>query len=429
MVGIDPTVMAMNNRNRSFSLPNEVPYGMMQMQQNVPYGVIPANQIPATMKFNNKNRFILNQYDLSKAERKGWLYVRLDKKDTGWKKRWVVLLDNKLFILRSPDGDPNKEPKLVLAIDLRSTSKVLPDTEDKTRPHNFLVEDPRCGGIHLAAEDQLNVVTWVNVLVRACNNTIRKPLPLIPLKNTDRQDKDTILNSKSIPTITLEDGPKMDNIEPKKKSTSINGILSPNLQSEYVYSVKSDDESSTKIQINGKKGNISNIISPTQSAAAVANGWYRTPAKSATDYSNYRNVQHVSNETRKNMKKKSKLSETPIVETLLKTNKVKSFNPNKIDEEDEFSFSETGMMSFLSNKSDHSTGAKKAYMGMNGLGSPVLFNKRSSVASSYLSGYNSGYNSGYTSGMNSQLTPLEMMERRGNGSFITNNHHKKVSTK
>ncbi|OUM62352.1 hypothetical protein PIROE2DRAFT_11409 [Piromyces sp. E2] len=456
MVGMNG--INMSHRNRSLSLQGEG-------NQN---GPIPAGQqIPRSVSVSTADRLskISNgtNLDFKNAERKSWLLVRFDD-EVGWKKRWVVLIDNKFYILQSPDNHISNsvsalEPKILLTLELDPTYKVLPDINDTSMQHNFLLQSPRLGGIHLAAEDQLGVVTWINVLVRACNNTIRKPLPLIPLKNTGRQNKELIINTSTLSTVTFEnktnyptiyEDQAMDFAGPRRKNSvnmSINGILSPNLESEYAYSVKNDEESflmdkNSMYHKNRSNSIISNTfpanpigpispmspISPTQSAAAAANGWYRTNAKSATDYSNYRNLQQVSQETRMKLQKTAKLTEPPVMTPILKANKVKSFNPNKIDENDEFSLNENSMMSFLSSKNDMS---KKSFMGgmssmnsmnsmnsINGLGSPIL-NKHSSVTSSYIGGYNNFNNFG-----SSQVSPIEMMERRGIGSFITNNSTK-----
>jgi len=433
MAGIAGITMGMNTRNRSLSLQGE------GQQSNM----IPVNQLSRSVSISTADRFINNNnQDFRNAERKGWLLVRFDD-EVEWKKRWVVLIDNKLYILKSPDSDDESsvnslEPKILLNLELDPTYKVLPDTDDKNIQHNFLLQDPRLGGIHLAAEDQLGVVTWINVLVRACTNTIRKPLPLHPIKNTGRQNNTV----STVPTIYENEAMNFNG--PRRKNSinmSINGILSPNLESEYAYSLKNDDTfiSDKGSMFKGKNNNIiagsfsndpmdqDNPISPTQSAAAAANGWYRTNAKSATDYSNHRNLRQVSQETRKKLQKTAKFPEPPIMTPILKANKVKSFNPNKIDENDEFSLNESGimgngMMGFLGVKNDF---GGNSYMnnGMNGVTSPSLMNKRSSVTSSYLGGYNNfGGNNNF--GASSQVSAIEMMERRGIGSFITNNQTK-----
>jgi len=451
--------MGMGTRNRSLSLQGE---GQTS-------GMMPVAQLPRSVSISTADRYsnTSNNLDFKNAERKGWLLVRFDD-EVGWKKRWVVLIDNKFYILKSPDSDDESsmnlmEPKVLLILELDSKYKVLPDNSDNTVPHTFLLQDPKLGGIHLAAEDQLGVVTWINVLVRACTNTIRKPLPLIPIKSTGRQANTQSASS----TIAFENKPSyptiyenqtMDFNGPQRKNSvnmSINGILSPNLESEYAYSVKNDEDSflsDKSSMFNKSRNNIitksfpSNPISPispTQTAAAAANGWYRTNAKSATDYSNYRNLQQVSQETRLKLQKTAKLAEPPIMTPILKANKVKSFNPNKIDADDEFNLNESGMMNFLGVKNEFA--GKKGYMGMNngmnnGMNSmngmnpmsPGLTNKHSSVTSSYLGGYNNfnttnNFGTSSNFGTTSQVSAIEMMERRGIGSFITNNQTKKMN--
>ncbi|ORX59110.1 hypothetical protein BCR36DRAFT_579735 [Piromyces finnis] len=443
MTGISGITMgSMGNRNRSLSLQGE----------NHQSGIMPVNQLPRSMSISTSDKYKNangNNLDFKNAERKGWLSVRFDD-EVEWKKRWVVLIDNKLYILKSPDSDDESsvnisESKVLLILELDATYKILPDSNsDNAVKHNFLLKDPRLGSIHLAAEDQLGVVTWINVLVRACTNTIRKPLPLIPIKNTGRQTREPMLGNQSASTIayesksnypTIYENQTMD-FTPKRKNSvnmSINGILSPNMESEYAYSVKNDEDSSflmdkssiySKSMSNSNTPNPMSPISPTQTAAAAANGWYRTNAKSATDYSNYRNLQHVSQETRVKLQKTAKLTEPPVMTPILKANKVKSFNPNKIEEEEEFSLNDSGMMSFLSGSGEF--GNKKSYMGMNSMNitSPVMMNKHNSVNSSFIGGYNN-YNHSF--GVTSQVSPIEMMERRGIGSFITNNQTKKMN--
>jgi hypothetical protein len=320
------------NRNRSLSLQNEAQRN--NYAQNI------GNSLSRSMSISTADRFgDRTGIDFKNAERKGWLYVRFDD-DINWKKRWVVLIDNRLFILKSPDSDEDSSvdlmaPKILLTLELDPTYKVLPDTNSNNqRDHNFLLQDPRIGGIHLAAENQLSVVTWINVLVRACTNTKRKPLPLIPLKNIGRQAREPLLSTQAVSTLTFEkvkspsyptiyEDQSMEynsQISTRKNSInmSINGILSPNLESDYAGSYYKHDESYIADSSPMLKNRINSIISstfpinpispitPTQTAAAAANGWYRTNAKSATDYSNYRNLQNVSQEDRLQLQKNYK---------------------------------------------------------------------------------------------------------------------------
>jgi len=427
------------NRNRSLSLQNEAQRN--NYAQNI------GNSLSRSMSISTADRFgDRTGIDFKNAERKGWLYVRFDD-DINWKKRWVVLIDNRLFILKSPDSDEDSSvdlmaPKILLTLELDPTYKVLPDTNSNNqRDHNFLLQDPRIGGIHLAAENQLSVVTWINVLVRACTNTKRKPLPLIPLKNIGRQAREPLLSTQAVSTLTFEkvkspsyptiyEDQSMEynsQISTRKNSInmSINGILSPNLESDYAGSYYKHDESYIADSSPMLKNRINSIISstfpinpispitPTQTAAAAANGWYRTNAKSATDYSNYRNLQNVSQEDRLQLQKTTKKLADPVVVTpILNPKKTMSFNPNQIDPDDDFNLNETsGMMSFLSvNEYNSSNKYGKGNMDM------IMGNKKHTSISSYS---NYGYKNN-----NMKVSPIEMMERRGIGSFITNNQNK-----
>jgi len=432
------------NRNRSLSLQNEAQRN--NYAQNI------GNSLSRSMSISTADRFgDRTGIDFKNAERKGWLYVRFDD-DINWKKRWVVLIDNRLFILKSPDSDEDSSvdlmaPKILLTLELDPTYKVLPDTNSNNqRDHNFLLQDPRIGGIHLAAENQLSVVTWINVLVRACTNTKRKPLPLIPLKNIGRQAREPLLSTQAVSTLTFEkvkspsyptiyEDQSMEynsQISTRKNSInmSINGILSPNLESDYAGSYYKHDESYIADSSPMLKNRINSIISstfpinpispitPTQTAAAAANGWYRTNAKSATDYSNYRNLQNVSQEDRLQLQKTTKKLADPVVVTpILNPKKTMSFNPNQIDPDDDFNFNETScMMSFLSvNEYNSSNKYGKGNMDM------IMGNKKHTSISSYS---NYGYKNN-----NMKVSPIEMMERRGIGSFITNNQTKSSKSK
>jgi len=346
-------------------------------------------------------------------------------------------------------------PKILSILELDLTYKVLPDNDSNNpKEHNFLLQDPRLGNIHLAADNQLSVVTWINVLVRACTNTKRKPLPLIPLKNNGRQVRDALLSStQAVSTLTYDSdkvGSNYSNIfeessvefnnvlDSKSKNsninTSINGIVPPNIESDYAGSFsKLNDDSSISEHTQMLKGrtatSVSNTfpinpispISPTQTAAAAANGWYRTTAKSATDYSNYRNLQNVSQETRLKLQKTAKkLAEPVVVTPILNPKKTMSFNPNKLDPEDDFTLNndQASVMSFLNNNEFNSS-IKNGNLNMNSGGNNNN-DRHTSIASGYS---NYGYSS-HNNNNNLQVSAIEMMERRGIGSFITNNQNK-----
>ncbi|KAL6594505.1 hypothetical protein U3516DRAFT_833915 [Neocallimastix sp. 'constans'] len=387
------------NRNRSLSLQNESHHNSLMKNGN--------DHLSRSYSISTSDRFTdKSNVDFQNAERKGWLFVL-------------------------PDNDSNN-PK----------------------EHNFLLQDPRLGNIHLAADNQLSVVTWINVLVRACTNTKRKPLPLIPLKNNGRQVRDALLSStQAVSTLTYDSdkvGSNYSNIfeessvefnnvlDSKSKNsninTSINGIVPPNIESDYAGSFsKLNDDSSISEHTQMLKGrtatSVSNTfpinpispISPTQTAAAAANGWYRTTAKSATDYSNYRNLQNVSQETRLKLQKTAKkLAEPVVVTPILNPKKTMSFNPNKLDPEDDFTLNndQASVMSFLNNNEFNSS-IKNGNLNMNSGGNNNN-DRHTSIASGYS---NYGYSS-HNNNNNLQVSAIEMMERRGIGSFITNNQNK-----
>lgn len=372
----------------------------------------------ASLSFSGSTRYSQSPLTFKDVDRQGWLFFRLNDEKL-WKKRWVVLIDNRLFILKSPEmdngaganspmGNMNKTPKVLIFIDLNPKNKVLPDNDDNRRENNFVLIDQRVGVIHLAAESQLSMVTWINVLVRSSTNTKRKPLPLIPLKNAGRQAREPLLISqKGIPKSTLERlkhgsthssvlgggdngaGDSMNLINNSKEtkyskngmngmngglngmmygglngmgkmnegsgvgmiSTEMNGVNDMNSYHS-VNSINSttslnDHHSKNESFIDYEGGILSPFLkngshsaakkktasimsstlpanlptSPTQTVAAATNGWYRAPAKSATDFSNYRTCQHVTPELKLQLQKSNKFGiKIPPTQDKIKTN-------------------------------------------------------------------------------------------------------------
>jgi len=166
MAGIAGISMNMGNRNRSVSLEN------MPMGGNIQYNAKNISNVSLPL-MNNKSKIYFKN-----AERKGWLFVRFDN-EVEWNRRWIVLLETRLYILKSSTeqeesfsgGGDTRLSQILNTIDLNPNCTVLPDLMDKSKPHNFLFKDPILGIIHLAADDQLGVVTWINYIVRACTNT------------------------------------------------------------------------------------------------------------------------------------------------------------------------------------------------------------------------------------------------------------------
>jgi len=442
------------NRIRSFSLHDEVTRTNM-----VPTG----NKFSRSISVSHTDKYSSNMnINLKNADRKGWLEVRMDN-EPSWKKRWVVLLDNKLFVLSSPDTDEDKSidaimPKTILSLELNPSYEILPDNSDTFKKHTFLLKDPKLGGIHLAAENQLNVVTWITFLVHASTNTKRKPLPLIPLKNIGRQAREPLLNTQAISTLTFEkvnpeksknkysvyeeNGRGYFNPEKRKNSVnmSLNGIISPNVETSFDFSKfggGNDSFGMSRSPIDkNKAGSVvsssiaftkKNPISLTQSAAAVANGWYRTNAKSATDYSNYRNVQHISEEERIKLQKASNkhnntadpspVSLTPILDPT-KTIRI-NLSKNADNEDDNLSLNEAAMMSFMSNKSDFSNHGKN---GINFINTGMGKKGHTSISSSFTTYSVPGNLS------QSPISSIDMMKQRGISNFTTN-YTGKVSKK
>jgi len=455
MVGI--TGLPMGMRNRSLSLQDNLQYGGNINPTNMALPLLPNEEI------NNKSNF-----NFQNAERKGWLYVRFDN-EMNWNRRWVVILDTRLFILKSSTEQENNDfngvrvPEILLTVELNPNCVILPDFGDKSKPHNFLLQDPRLGSIHLAADDQLGVVTWINFIVRASTNTQKKPMPLIPLKNIGRQAKETLQTISAQESSYENESAGYNSNMSRKNSTSMsaNGIRSPNIKSDYPYSIKSVENDSFGTLLNktnslrsiktnplSPKINTVSPISPTQTAAAAANGWFRTNAKSATDYSNYRNLKQVSQETRLKLQKTAKLTEPVIMTPILKANKLKSFNPNQIDSEDDFGMLSDGGMKGM-NYHKKPEFMKNPFSGFNN----GPYNKHTSISSSYI-GYgqnnfsqsnfsqnnfsqsnfsqntfsqNSYAPNNYTPGNytpNNQVSAIEMMERRGIGSFVNSSQSK-----
>ncbi|KAI9096262.1 hypothetical protein DFS34DRAFT_161035 [Phlyctochytrium arcticum] len=111
----------------------------------------------------------------------GYLSVRADSRRS-WKKRWCILNGDMLHILKSQD-----EPRLVAEIPLTKNCQILPDSDPGHGKFAFMAIHPASPTFHFVAESQLAMVSWINALVRAGQQTVRtKPVPLIPIKNNDR---------------------------------------------------------------------------------------------------------------------------------------------------------------------------------------------------------------------------------------------------
>ncbi|KAJ3144436.1 polar growth protein [Geranomyces variabilis] len=95
----------------------------------------------------------------------------------GWKKRWCVIDGGMLWVLKSRD-----QPKETLHVPLTASTQFLPSTATQSHPYTFCVRTARVR-LQFAAEAQLQMVSWLNALVRAGSHTERtRPVPLIPIR-------------------------------------------------------------------------------------------------------------------------------------------------------------------------------------------------------------------------------------------------------
>ncbi|KAJ3289237.1 polar growth protein [Borealophlyctis nickersoniae] len=121
--------------------------------------------------------------DLRAADYEGWLHVKVGHKQS--KKRWCVLKDGVLYILKSQE---HQGRNVRAVIPLGSDYQILPDTDFTSKSKFcFMAKHAENKTFHFAAETQLAMVSWINVMVRAGQQTVRAgPIPLIPIKNNDR---------------------------------------------------------------------------------------------------------------------------------------------------------------------------------------------------------------------------------------------------
>ncbi|KAJ3158839.1 polar growth protein [Geranomyces michiganensis] len=98
-----------------------------------------------------------------------------------WKKRWCVIDGGHLWVLKS-----REQPKETFRVPLTPSTQFLPSTSTAAHPYTFCVRTPapaRVVRLQFAAEAQLEMVSWLNALVRAGSHTERtRPVPLIPIR-------------------------------------------------------------------------------------------------------------------------------------------------------------------------------------------------------------------------------------------------------
>ncbi|KAL2915202.1 hypothetical protein HK105_205309 [Polyrhizophydium stewartii] len=123
---------------------------------------------------------------ITSADYEGWLLVRAGG-SRGWKRRYCALKDYLVYLFKSS----NKQ-QVVAVIPLNSDTEVLPGNPESTRTRFAFMIQPRVDPtgmqtFHLAAETQLAMVGWLNILVRAARNSLRSaPVPLLPIKDARR---------------------------------------------------------------------------------------------------------------------------------------------------------------------------------------------------------------------------------------------------
>ncbi|KAI8928561.1 hypothetical protein BC831DRAFT_447745 [Entophlyctis helioformis] len=172
---------------------------------------------------------------MSNSDYSGWLYVRFAQ-DRLWKRRFCVLENGQVHLFKAKHDDLDQKQQLVGSIPLNADMQVLPDPPEGAKtPFAFKLEPKHSGyatapqgvapsdrsddGIngstssatgshrgsvssgrsshaatipgvtfHFAADTQIAMVGWINVMVRAATNALRStPMPLLPIKDARRR--------------------------------------------------------------------------------------------------------------------------------------------------------------------------------------------------------------------------------------------------
>ncbi|KAI8808719.1 hypothetical protein BJ742DRAFT_771771 [Cladochytrium replicatum] len=145
-------------------------------------------------------------------DQEGWLELRVNG-DMLWKGRWCVLRSGELFIYKAQG-----QPKPLHVIPLTQGYRILPGMDSTSGAKRDFVFTARrvpnmeagvfagtgrsrpVGHVfHFAVGNQLSMVTWINLLVRASQQVSRsKPVPLIPIKSNYRNQTARVPMSSSM---------------------------------------------------------------------------------------------------------------------------------------------------------------------------------------------------------------------------------------
>ncbi|KAI8805470.1 hypothetical protein BJ742DRAFT_407933 [Cladochytrium replicatum] len=172
-------------------------------------------------------------------DQEGWLELRVNG-DMLWKRRWCVLRSAELFIYKAQG-----QPKPLHVIPLAQGYRILPGMDSTSGAKRDFVFTARrvpnteagvfagtgrsrpVGHVfHFAVGNQLSMVTWINLLVRASQQVSRfKPVPLIPIKSNYRNQTTRVPMSSSVSVASTRIFPV--GASPMLSSANLPGISSP----------------------------------------------------------------------------------------------------------------------------------------------------------------------------------------------------------
>ncbi|KAJ3085106.1 polar growth protein [Quaeritorhiza haematococci] len=136
-----------------------------------PVPPIPSAHLPQPQPVPaNANEVSIN---FSHPDYEGWLFVRIGN-DRQWKKRWCVLKDSVLYVLKGPETS-----RVVAMIPLNHDYTILPDNDFSKSKFAFQATSADSKAFHFACETQLAMVSWINVMVRAGQNGMDKRLFIV----------------------------------------------------------------------------------------------------------------------------------------------------------------------------------------------------------------------------------------------------------
>ena len=142
----------------------------------------------------SKKRNIHENEMMVQTDFEGWLYIRFE--DTkSWKRRYCILKDGQLYVFKD-----FSQQQLLAIFPISENYTISPDEGSKTK-FGFKATHKDSRTIHFSCESQLNMVSWVNAMVKAGQpsnllsfisnivniDSLRKPMALIPLKNSNRE--------------------------------------------------------------------------------------------------------------------------------------------------------------------------------------------------------------------------------------------------